>query len=333
MPSVSSQKKKKGCSKGCLTIAVVGFIGIFLIGFVGDWLSENKWEKERSVLLDSIEQAVDEEDYNKALSLADLHRSRNDPKLNSLIAKAESLKRDAAKRARDEQIAKLIVEIDEAQGDEREKKLEKLLSLSPRTKEFPGEISIIREKRKQREEEARAKREADRKAEIKLKKEAREKQARLELEKKLAEFKWRYAVTEDELTSKPSYQAAVTSINQVSFDFPYQGAQRGELMLRTHPQHGKDLILRVQKGQMLVQSYQDSTVKVVFDGGSPVSYKVVGPADHSTTSLFLRDYSGFVGRMLKAKRIKISVPFYQEGNVVFEFNISDFDTKKYLGKN
>jgi hypothetical protein len=149
---------------------------------------------------------------------------------------------------------------------------------------------------------------------------------------RMAEFKWKYHVTTDELTSKPTYLAVVKSINQVSFDFPYKGAQRAELMQRTHPQHGKDLILRVEKGQMLVRSYEDTTVEVVFDQGTPISYRVAGPADHSTTSLFIRDSQGFIESMLKAKKVKISVPFYQQGNVVFEFNVSDFESDRYLNK-
>ena len=149
---------------------------------------------------------------------------------------------------------------------------------------------------------------------------------------RMAEFKWNYQVSEDELTSKPTYVAIVKIINQVSFGFPYEGAQRGELMLRTHPQHGKDLILSVEKGQMLVRSHEDTTVEVVFDQGNPISYRVAGPADHSTTSLFILSYQGFIESMLKAKKVKISVPFYQQGNVVFEFNISEFDSDKYLNK-
>jgi hypothetical protein len=149
---------------------------------------------------------------------------------------------------------------------------------------------------------------------------------------RMAEFKWKYHVTTDELTSKPTYLAVVKSINQVSFDFPYKGTQRGELMQRTHPQHGKDLILRVEKGQMLVRSYKDTTVDVVFDQGTPISYRVAGPADHSTTSLFIRDSQGFIESMLKAKKVKISVPFYKQGNVVFEFNVSDFESDRYLNK-
>jgi hypothetical protein len=149
---------------------------------------------------------------------------------------------------------------------------------------------------------------------------------------RMAEFKWKYHVTTDKLTDKPTYLAVVKSINQVSFGFPYEGAQRGELMQRTHPQHGKDLILSVEKGQMLVRSYEDTTVEVVFDQGTPISYKVAGPADHSTTSLFIRNSQGFIESMLKAKKVKISVPFYQQGNVFFEFNVSDFDSERYVNK-
>jgi|GEM_PF-492338 len=193
----------------------------------------------------------------------------------------------------------------------------------PHTKTtIEADVSKYREEVQKREAERAAREEQTQKAD----------QARLAMEAMLAEFKWKYHVTNDELTSKPTYIAVVQSINQVSFDFPYQGIQRGELMLRTHPQHGEDLILRVEKGQMLVRSYEDTTVEVVFDEGSPVSYSVVGPSDHGTASLFIRDYSGFVGRMMKAKNVKISVPFYQQGNVVFEFNVSDFDSDRLLNK-
>ena len=287
----------------------------------------------RSNVVRSVEHAVDADDYKKALSLAAPHKSRNDPQLNALVAKAQDLRREELERLRKEKVAVLIAEISTTEGDDREAKLEQLLRLDPNTKEFPDELASVRAKVKQRKEEERAKREAEREAELKRKEEARQKQTRLAVEAKLAEFKWRYRVSNDQLTSKPTYIAWVKSLNQVSFDFPYQGIQRGELMLRTHPQHGKGLILQVEKGQMLVRSYENTSVKVVFDDGSPISYRVVGPADHGTTSLFFRDYHGFVGRMLKAKKVKISVPFYQQGNVVFEFNVSDFDSDRYLDKN
>jgi hypothetical protein len=36
--------------------------------------------------------------------------------------------------------------------------------------------------------------------------------------------------------------------------------------------------------------------------------------------------------MLKAKRVRISVPVYQQGSPVFEFDVSNFDTDAYLEK-
>lgn len=332
-PPLNPQPKKRGCGKGCLLVAAIGFAAMVLLGILGNFLSEQEWKRERASIVSSVEQAVDSGDYEKALSIAASHKSRNDPELNTLVAKAQDLKREELERLRQEKIAALIAEIGTTEGDDREAKLEQLLRLDPDTKEFPDELASVRAKIKQREEEERAKREAERQAELERKEEARQEQARLAMEAKLAEFKWRYQVSNDQLTSKPTYIAWVKSLNQVSFDFPYQGIQRGQLMLRTHPQHGKDLILQVEKGQMLVRSYEDTSVKVVFDDGSPISYRVVGPADHGTTSLFFRDYHGFVGRMLKAKKVKISVPFYQQGNVVFEFNVSDFDSDRYLDKN
>jgi len=342
--------KKRGCTSGCLKFVAIGFVILVIFGFIGNWASNNEWKKSRPEVLAAIAQAVEAGDYQSALSLAEPHKLRDDSAINDLFSKAEDLKRQAQEKlkqerilARQARIADLVAKIKDSRGEDRGRMLHELLSLDPRTAEFPDEIAAIREVIKQREEEARIKQEAEHRAEqertalaqkeeLKRKEREREEQNRQAMEAMFAEFKWKYHVTTDELTSKPTYLALVQSINQVSFDFPYQGIQRGELMLRTHPQHGKDLILRVEKGQMLVRSYEDTTVKVVFDNGSPISYRVAGPADHSTTSLFVRDYSGFVGRMTKAKKVKISVPFYQQGEVVFEFNISDFDSDKYLNK-
>lgn len=301
-----------------------------LIGVTGTVFSNMTWKKERVDLINSVRAAVENGEYDNAISLAQPYHSRNDPDLNALVDKAMDMKQKASERARREEIANLIEDIKAAQGEERRAKLEKLLLLAPNTNEFAEDIKSIKKEIRQREEMARAEAEKVRLADAERKELEREEQIRLAREAKLAEFKWKYIVENDDLTSKPVYLAVVQSINQVSFDFPYRGPQRGKLILRTHPQHGKELILKVDKGQMLVQSYEDSIVKVVFDEGSPISYRVVGPADHGTTSLFFRDYQGFVARMLKARTLKVSVPFYQEGNVVFEFDVSGFNADKYL---
>ena len=243
------------------------------------------------------------------------------------------MRRNFEAQAQKLEVEKLVSEIASAKGDERKTKLEQLIAIAPDSEEFPDELALIREEKLKQQKLAEAKEKSDREAELQRKKMAAQEQKRIATEAALAEFKWKYQITNDELTDKPTYVAWAQSLNRVSFNFPYEGAQRGKLVLRTHPQYGKDLILRVDRGQMLVRSYEDTTVKVVFDSGSPITFKVAGPADHGSTSLFFRDYHGFVKKMLAAKKLKISVPFYQQGDVVFEFNISDFDTDQYLGKN
>jgi hypothetical protein len=128
------------------------------------------------------------------------------------------------------------------------------------------------------------------------------------------------------------HHAVTRSTNFVEFDFPYRGPQRGTLVLRTHPKNGKDVIFSIERGQLLTRSYEDSTALVRFDDSEPVSFKVVGAEDHSSTSAFFRDYQGFVSKLLKAKRVRISLPVYQEGSPVFEFDVSSFDSDSYLEK-
>lgn len=126
-----------------------------------------------------------------------------------------------------------------------------------------------------------------------------------------------------------TYLAAVSSTNTVEFKFPYSGAQHATLNLRTDPRFGKDVIFRIEKGQILCRSYEDCTVLVRFDDDEPSGYSAVGAADSSTETIFIRNYDRFIGKMSKAKRVRISVNIYKEGAPVFEFDVSGFDAKKY----
>ena len=119
----------------------------------------------------------------------------------------------------------------------------------------------------------------------------------------------------------------------MNFDFPYSGEQHATLNLRVDPRYGKDVIFRIERGQILCHSYEDCTVLVRFDDGKAVNYTAVGAADNSTETIFIRNYGRFVENMLKAKMVRISTNIYQEGAPVFEFDVSDFDQNKYKPKN
>lgn len=144
---------------------------------------------------------------------------------------------------------------------------------------------------------------------------------------------WKYYKKEDLMSKGTIYYSEVKSANTVNFGYPYSGAQHGTLMLRTHPRYGKDLILSIDKGQFLCRSYNGCNVLVRFDEGNAVSYSAAEPQDNSSNIIFIKNYSGFAGNMLKAKKVRISADVYQEGVPVFEFNVDGFDVSKYRPKN
>lgn len=133
--------------------------------------------------------------------------------------------------------------------------------------------------------------------------------------------KWEYETEDEKMAQGVVKYAKIESINTVNFDFPYQGPQHGRLTLRTHPRWGKDVIFNIEKGQLLCDIVDGASVLVRFDNGKPQTFHATGPADHSTTSLFIRDYGRFVAALKTSKKVYIETKVYQEGNQVFEFSV------------
>lgn len=140
---------------------------------------------------------------------------------------------------------------------------------------------------------------------------------------------WDYSQFEDEMGRGKVYTATIQSRNTISLDFPYSGEQHGTLMLREHPEHGKDVILKIERGQLLDSEYNDPVV-VRFDSDKPVNFSSVGASDHSTETLFLRGnaFSVFSNRLKTAKIVRIQAPIYQGGNQVFIFDVEGFNWTK-----
>jgi hypothetical protein len=151
-------------------------------------------------------------------------------------------------------------------------------------------------------------------------------------EPSLPSSQWTYYQTDDDMGKGVVYTAHVSSTNTVEFSFPYSGEQHATIFLRTHPRWGKNLYFRIEKGQLLCNSYDGCNVLVRFDDGAAMNFSAIGPEDNSTEVLFIQNYGRFVEKMLKAKRIRIAVDVYQEGAPTFEFDVSDFDQDKYKPK-
>jgi hypothetical protein len=140
---------------------------------------------------------------------------------------------------------------------------------------------------------------------------------------------WSYSHDSDEMTGKTTHSATVASENTVEFGFPYQGSQHARLTIRRHPRFGNDVVFSIEKGQLLCPSYDGCTVLVRFDEGEPVSFSAAGAADHSSETLFIQNYDRFLSKMRAAKAVRISPKVYQQGSVVFTFDVTGFDPKKF----
>ncbi|MDD5030572.1 MAG: hypothetical protein PHH58_13915 [Rhodoferax sp.] len=143
---------------------------------------------------------------------------------------------------------------------------------------------------------------------------------------------WIYQAREDKMTGKTVFAATVLSSNTVRFNSPYDGEQNGHLTLRTDPKYGKNVIFSIENGQLLCLSYEDCQVLIRFDDGNPENFSGIGPADNSSETVFIRNYERFIGKLRKAKIVRISTNVYQEGAPVFEFDVSGFSQEKYIHK-
>jgi hypothetical protein len=143
---------------------------------------------------------------------------------------------------------------------------------------------------------------------------------------------WDYRVNEEKMTGGKRRIAAVESTNTVDFGFPYSGSQHGSLVLRTDPQYGKDILFRIEKGQILCTSYEGCAVQVRFDDEKPSNFTAAAAADQSSDVIFLHDYNRFLAKLRKAKRVRLAVNIYQQGTPIFEFDVSGFNFDKYQSK-
>lgn len=136
---------------------------------------------------------------------------------------------------------------------------------------------------------------------------------------------WAYWGEKDPMGRGDIQFASAKSATTLNFDFPYGGPQHATLVLRTHPQHGKDVMLQVERGQFLCR-IDGCSVLVRFDEGKPERYSASGPSDLSTTVIFIRNFDRFVAAARKAKVVRIEAEFYQSGSKMIEFPIADLGT-------
>jgi len=133
--------------------------------------------------------------------------------------------------------------------------------------------------------------------------------------------KWIYNVSTDSMSGKKNATALIVSRNSLHLSFPYTGKNYGHLIVRKHPQYGLDVIVLVDKGQILCDVYT-CKLKIRFDDGPVQNFTMAPSADHSSTVVFAKYPQWAIKRLRKAKKVLIQVPMYQEGNQVLKFDVN-----------
>ncbi len=132
---------------------------------------------------------------------------------------------------------------------------------------------------------------------------------------------WRYTIDEDKMGSGAVKLVTTRSTNVFEFNFPYGGKQRATLALRAHPRRGRDVMLSIEKGQLLC-ALDDCSVLVRFGDGKPQRFTASGASDRSSEVLFIGDHDTFAANLKKVRTLRIEAQVYQAGGQVFEFDVA-----------
>lgn len=147
-----------------------------------------------------------------------------------------------------------------------------------------------------------------------------------------SQSKWTYGSSNDPMTSKSILFAELSSENMVDFSFPYSGQHLGGLLLRDHPAHGTEVMFVIAKGQILCNTFSGCSIEVRFDDKKAEKWKANGPADNSNNILFIKNPKTFIKKLLSSNKVLIKVPFYQQGEPVFEFHVKGLEMDKLKNK-
>lgn len=132
---------------------------------------------------------------------------------------------------------------------------------------------------------------------------------------------WKYLSEQDPMHSKPTVAAVVTSSESLALPFPHQGKNFGHLHVRQHPRHGLDVLLVVDKGQLMCSQVSGCSLLVKFDDSTPLKLQGVEPSDGSSRMIFWPSSGAkrFIEQAKKAQQILVQATFFQAGSPLLTF--------------
>lgn len=139
---------------------------------------------------------------------------------------------------------------------------------------------------------------------------------------------WVYRADPDAMSGKMVKSAVLTSKNQHDLHWPYGPGVGAFLEVRHHPRSGSDIIVSIQKGQILCHSYQACRISVRFDNKPPQAISAVGSSDGDPTVVFLLPYARLAKEIAHATTMLVELPLYQDGDQAWEFGVAGLSADK-----
>lgn len=137
---------------------------------------------------------------------------------------------------------------------------------------------------------------------------------------------WLYDSRKDELHGTTTKFAVTESLNKANFDFPYDGGSN--LMLSVRKNHaGADVYITISKGQFVCGVVDGCEVAFKFDDGNIMNVTMVEPDSHASDVLFIKLDSTedkIINKLETSKNLIIAPKFYEYGDVLFTFDVSNF---------
>jgi hypothetical protein len=141
-----------------------------------------------------------------------------------------------------------------------------------------------------------------------------------------ATAKWEYRQDKDEMRGTTSNFANVRSDNEVDLDFPY-GTVHGIIWVRKQATDGLNVMFAVDKGQILCNSFSNSTVSIKFDDKPVKKFACDESNDGESNQVFLRNAAGALDGLRHSKKTVIEADFYQQGSQQFVFDTAGLNWK------
>jgi hypothetical protein len=137
---------------------------------------------------------------------------------------------------------------------------------------------------------------------------------------------WKVNHPTDEMTDKAFVVASVTSINEVDFDFPYDGGSLLTMYVR-EKDNNTDVFFRISKGQFVCNEYSGTDVITIrFDDEAPQKFKASESSTNDSSILFVArssDAKKIIQKCKTAKTMKVQLNFYSEGARIFNFEVEE----------